>query len=334
MSIVLIRGDGIAAHCSAYLLARAGLRPVLEAPDRPKIPAIMLSETTQKLLQDIFERADLFRGLPRIRKRIVDWGANARRLVLPHSAVVVSEPALLNRIRQAPPSSDGNHLERADWTIFTSRPLPANSTERHFGSRHATASAVKLKDGSDSEACWVESVDEGWLFLLPDGAGKGWLLSVGGSSESLLAASRTVAEQIAETDVSRGEFPSHPRISDPLCEAGWLACGTAALGFDPLCGDGAGHAAREAILGSAVIRAVASGADATPLVEHYKARLLAGFNRHLEVCQEFYRAGSRGPWWDQELYALQRGLDWCGSRLAAAPAFRYRLNGFVLEALA
>jgi 2-polyprenyl-6-methoxyphenol hydroxylase-like FAD-dependent oxidoreductase len=290
----------------------------------------MLGEATQRLLSDIFDRTGLFDGLPRIRKRIVAWGANSEPLALPHEAIVLSEQQLLDRIQ---PQFTGDHERRGRetaWTIFSSRPLPQPAHENHFGSRLAEASEVKLRNGCDAEACWIESLEKGWLFLLP-GGGKAWLLSVGGSAESLLAESRLVARQIADSGKAGGSFPSHPRIADPFCAPGWLACGTAALGFDPLCGDGAGHAAREAILASAVIRAVIEGGDANALIAHYRARLLAGFKRHLEVCQEFYQSGRSGPWWDEQVDASRRGLQWCGSRLESVTNFQYRLNGFSLE---
>jgi hypothetical protein len=329
---VLIRGEGVAACCCAHLLSRAGLPLIVETGDRPRVPAIMLGEATQKLLTDVFDRRDLFDGLPRINKRIVAWGKNSAPIALPHSAVVVSEEGLLDRIQSGLPQPNFSSGREPAWTIFAARPLPPSAEEHHFGSRMASASAVKLKTGCDPGACWVESLDHGWLFLLP-GDDRAWLLSVGDPAETLLAQSRLISDQIAETSASRGTFPSHPRIAEPLCEPGWLACGTAALGFDPLCGDGAGHAVREAILASAVVRAGIDGADVDALIAHYRTRLVAGFKRHLEACREFYQAGHSGPWWDQELNSLDRGLDWCTHQLERAPGFRFRLSGFALEAI-
>lgn len=329
---VLIRGEGVAACCCEHLLGRADIPLIVETAIRPKVPAIMLGEATQKLLADVFDRRDLFDGLPRVNKRIVAWGKNSEPIALPHSAVVASEETLLARIQ-----SDLFRFEAATesqpyWTIFASRPLPRSSEEHHFGSRMAAASAVKMRAGADNEACWIESLNNGWLFLLP-GAGQTWLLSVGDTAEALLARSRLVAEQIVEISRSHGSFPSHPRISEPLCEPGWLACGTGALGFDPLCGDGTGHALREAILASAVVRAAIEGGRVDALVAHYRTRLLAGFKRHLQACRQFYEAGSGGPWWEQELSALDHGLKWCGRQLETAPPFRFRLSGFALEAI-
>jgi hypothetical protein len=290
----------------------------------------MLGEATQKLLADVFDRRDLFDGLPRVNKRVVAWGKNANPVALVHSAVVASEEVLLDRIQSAFPDHTPITGPEPVWTIFASRPLPRLSEEHHFGSRMATASAVSLKTGCEPDACWVESLDHGWLFLLPGAAGA-WLLSVGDPADALLERSRLIAEQITGSSGSAGSFPSHPRIADPLCQPGWLACGTAALGFDPLCGDGTGHAIREAILAAAVVRAGIEGADVDALVAHYRNRLVAGFRRHLEACREFYQAGRSGPWWDQELNSLDRGLEWCGRQLETAPRFRFRLSGFALE---
>ena len=329
-SSVLISGEGVAASCCGHLLTKAGLAVDAQTGGRPRVPAIMLGDAAQKLLADVFERQDLFNGLPRIRKRIVAWGRNAEPLPLPHSAVVVSENALLGRIQSKLPDLKTCPDRDVAWTIFASRPLPPPAEDHHFGSRLAIASPVALKPGTESDACWIESLDEGWLFLLPSDE-QAWLLSVGGPPDALLARSRLIAGQIDEIRNGGGSFPSHPRIAEPLCEPGWLACGTAALGFDPLCGDGTGHAVREAILASAVVRAAIGGADARALIAHYQTRLVAGFKRHLENCCEFYAAGRSGPWWDEELSALDKGLAWCNRQLESATRFRFRLNGFALE---
>jgi hypothetical protein len=328
---VLIRGEGVAASCCARLLDRAGLPLAFEAVNRPKLPAIMLSDATQKLLGDVFERGDLFQGLPRISKRVVLWGARSEPLSFPHSAVVISEQKLLNRIQPQSPHLACEKAGEPAWTIHSARPLPESAVEHHFGSRMATASPVKLIAGCDTEACWVESVDSGWLFLLPGGVESAWLLSVGDAVDALLAKSRLVAGQIGEIGLAGGRFPAHPRIADPLCGTGWLACGTGAMGFDPLCGDGTGHATREAILGAAVVHAVSDGANVDHVTAHYRSRLLAGFKRHLDVCREFYTAGQCGPWWERELEELYQGLEWCNDQLAGTTGFIYRLNGFALE---
>jgi hypothetical protein len=333
MSAVLILGEGIAGSCCSRLLGEAGVAIAIEALRRPKLPAIMLGETTQKLLSDVFNREDLFTGFPRISKRVVLWGPKAEAVTLPHSAVVVSEKELLDRIHSGYEVRETAKPDSPDWTVFASSPLPPSATEHHFGSRLANASAVTLEKSTHAESCWIESLENGWLFLLPAPNHSGWLLSVGDSAEALLAASQLIRKQIADFRPSPGTFPSHPRAAFPLAAPGWLACGTAALGFDPLCGDGAGNAVREAILGSAAIRAAMSAGDAEGVAAHYQTRLLGGFKRHVGLCYEFYNSGRSGSWWDQQLDDLNRGLSWCSEHLAGIHGASYRLNGFTLESV-
>jgi hypothetical protein len=326
---VTIRGDGVAAYCCAYLLSKAGIAAELERVDRPRLPAIMLSGHALALIRDVFDNQDLFRDAARVEKRIVAWGPDAKPLALEHSAVVVSEDYLLASL------GHGGNLSGAEprWTIYGSRPMPGSVEEHRFGSRMAAAIPVTLKDSSEPGACWIESLENGWLFLIPIAPRSAWLLAVGGRPTELLARSRVIANQIAEAGDSAGEFPAAPRIVSPLCGPGWLACGTAAMAFDPLCGDGTAHAIREAILASAVIRAVAREGVNDVLLAHYEMRLTAGFLRHLALCRDFYQRGASGEWWERELTSIEEGIAWCNARLKAHREFRYQLRGFELHAL-
>jgi hypothetical protein len=304
----------------------------------------MLNDAALALIRDIFNRPDAFRDAPRIRKRIVAWGKppagdepsegeNRKPLVLDHSAVVVSEQSLLAILGQDLEVGEGAEEPAAgSWTIFAAGPLPEAVTTRRFGSRIASALQVDLREGCDSEACWIESLENGWLFLIPDAPHAGWLLAVGRPAESLLNQSQVIAPVIAKYS-SAGEFPAYPRIVSPLCGPGWLACGTAAMAFDPICGDGTAHAVREAILAAAVIRAVAEGGNERELLAHYEARLTAGFQRHLVLCREFYRTGYGGPWWDAELTSLERGIESFCEATGRQTEFRYQLNGLELRRL-
>ncbi len=325
MTTIAIRGGGMAAQCSANLLARAGFRVSLERTDRPKLPAILLNDASLALIRDIFNRPAAFNDASKIRKRIVAWG-NTEPLILDHSAVVVSEQLLVESLEESFQNQDAE----PDWTIFASRPLPEAVREQRFGSRIASAVHVDLREGCDSSACWIESVEEGWLFLIPNSAEAGWLLAVGAPAGTLLGHSRVIAKEIARLNRS-GEFPAYPRIASPLCASGWLACGTAAIAFDPICGDGTAQAVREAILAAAVIRAIDNGGDEQELLAHYESRLNAGFHRHLTLCRQFYKSGHGGPWWDAELEALERGLESLARDAAGRGEFRYKLDGFELK---
>lgn len=329
MTDVVIRGDGVAACACAHLLRAAGIPACIESVNRPRLPVIMIGEATQALIRDVFSQADLFDGLPRIHNRVVAWGAEPSSLS--HSAVVVSEEALLDRLRPTLSVNEPRQTKNAAWEVLSSPALPPAAPEHHFGSRTAEAVKVHLAPGSDPATCWVEALESGWLFLLPAADGAGWLLSVGTTRDCLLRHSRLVGGRISSVSGPVAQFPAHPRITWPLCGAGWLACGSAALAFDPLCGDGVGYSIRQAILASAAIRAVRDGDNAEEVLKHYQARLLAGFERHLMHCREFYATGHGGPWWQTELDHLVSGLDWCKRQIGRDRKFHYRLVGFDLR---
>jgi hypothetical protein len=370
MASVQVRGDGVAACCCAHLLSQAGFRVYPEPAHqqvgehtgeqvrehtanpahRPPLPAILISDRALDLIRDVFGRRDLLDGQPRVRKRIVAWGRGSEARTFEHSAVVVSGQSLIDAIRPRPPrQNDGDPSEPqppsfeqqpgkegpAHWTIFGSPPLPGHEPGHRFGSRIASAAAVSLRNHCDPAACWIESLETGWLFLIAGDAASGWLLAVGASPESLLGRSRVIAPQIASCLAPVGEFSGCPRIASRLCGKAtdgqaWLACGTAAMALDPLCGDGVAHSIREAILAAAVIRAIGSGGNAAELLSHYEARMIAAFEKHLSLCLEFYRAGHGGEWWDSECRALEQGLEWCRREIGDRTRFQYRLKGFDL----
>jgi hypothetical protein len=192
---------------------------------------------------------------------------------------------------------------------------------------------VELSDTAEQDACWAESLSNGWLFLIANAPGSGWLLSVGLHPESLLDQSTMIRSRVARAHAPTARFPAAPRLVAPLGGRGWIACGTAAMAFDPLCGDGTAHAVREAILASAVIQAATRGEDVDALLNHYETRLTSGFHRHLIHCLQYYAAGRGGPWWESEAGAVARGIHWCAGRLGADPKFRFRLNGLQLEVI-
>ena len=329
--VVAVRGTGVAAACGQALLGAAGVEVQREVTDRPRVPAVMLSLATQALLADIFQRPALFDGLWRIERRIVAWGSQPVA-DLPHSAIVVSERELLHRLENRLEPGNGLPVEPGlpSWTIHTNR-LAEGEVTHDFGTRVATATHVRLSAKADARACLMESLEFGWLFLLPENGQTAWLLSAGGPAETLLGESRLVRLSVGEPIATGRSFPAHPRIVDPLSGVDWLACGSAALGFDPLCGDGTGHAVREALLACAVIRASESSALGEALMWEYRLRLWAGFGRHLELCRQFYSTGGQGEWWQLQRDGLNRGLRWLSARNSPCELGRFRLNGFNLE---
>ncbi len=333
---ISIRGGGVAAHCCEGLLAQLGLASRREAALPSKAPAILLGAGAVHLLRQCLEAPSLLADARRVRRRIVVWGGAEPR-VLPHEALVLSGGELHAALEAiAPPRMAREELLSPPFSIHTEAPFPEEHLHR-FGERHGAALAVALRHEDDEGACWIEAVDTGWLFMIPSGPRRGWLLCVGGEPEDLLAQSRHLAPRITPGELPPTRFETAPRMRTRLSGPGWLACGTQAIAFDPLCGDGTAQAAREASLAAAVVHALATKArdeaEARCYLDHFHSMLLASLRRHLREAAQFYATGGQGPWWQAQLETTRQGFDWCSAQLATFAEPRYRLEGLTLTAI-
>ena len=322
--IVGIRGSGIAATTCAHLLHGAGLRVASEAAHRTPVPTILLSDPALALLRDVFGRPGLFADSPRIKRRVIAWGGAP--VAVPHSAALVSEEAVQAALASDKPAAGPVPI---DFSIHAALPQPSGKM-RIFGDRNAVAAKIRLRDPACAQEGRVEAVSDGWLFLVPAGTGEGWLLGVGGPLDDLLAQSGLIAPVVDAVGAASMPFLAAPRLHLPLCGDDWLACGTAALGFDPLCGDGTAQSVREAILASAVLIGIAEGGDRAALLTHYQSMLIAAMRRHLALCAQFYASGGTGDWWRAQHDALMDGHRWCTGLLAKMPEPAFVLDGFRL----
>ncbi|QGP78847.1 hypothetical protein [Sphingobium sp. CAP-1] len=323
MKHIAIRGSGIAARGCAHILTGVGLRVAIEDTHRPSVPTIMLSDPALGLIRSVFDRPDLFCDRPRIRRRLVAWGGPA--VTVPHGATLTSEAGVQAALPVSSEPIDGP----TDFTIHAAPPLPLGEM-RIFGERHAIAAQIRLRDPAGAEEARIEAVADGWLYLVPGQAGTGWLLGVGGPIDALLGQSVLIAPVVDAMGAATTPFLAVPRLHLPLYGADWLACGSAALGFDPICGDGAAQSVREAILAAAVVTAIAEGGDREELLSHYQAMLIAAMRRHLLLCAQFYANGGGGDWWRAQHDALMDGHRYCTALLAKLPEPRFLLDGFRL----
>jgi hypothetical protein len=319
---VHIEGGGVAALCCARLLRDAGLRVSGRRASRRAVPVVMLGRAAQALIRDVFGPEDLLGEQPAVRRRVVCWG-DGEPVVLPHSAMIVSE-ARLFRALEGRPTPEGD--EAADFVIRTAAPHPSLAA-RAFGSRQGLTAPVRLRNAADADCCFMEATATGWLFVVPGGGHDAWLLGVGAPLDELLAQSRLVAPLIELSGSPSQPFDMTPRLADPVCGPGWLAAGSASIAFDPICGDGTAQAIRQAVLASATIVALAQGGSSAALLGHYRAMLTATMRRHLTLSHQYYATGGASAWWRDQVEALQQGHALCTSRLAAAPAPAFALAG-------
>jgi hypothetical protein len=326
---VVIEGDGIAAVCCARLLSDAGILCIVDRTPRPKLAAVLLGEQSQYLLRDLFpadELGDIFAGFPRIRRRIVRWGAPGPPLNLAHHGVVVSEEELLRRLWLRVPNHRGHTAAEGAWRIFSSRGSAPTLAELICGHRQAQISRVQLRDDAEPESCWTESVSNGWLFLLSLGKAEANLICVAEDVDRALGESTLIRNRIHRRSTVSAKAMASPRILQPLASETWLACGTAALSFDPLCGEGTGNAVREAYLAAAVVRAAIDGGNSANLTYHYQTRLTQGFLRHLQICHTFYSSGGVDSFWMSETEAINEGLRKVETMLGKVSTPQYSLQ--------
>lgn len=327
MSVLIpVEGDGIASVCVARLLRDADIPCLSERQQRPKVAAILLSHATQHLLRTIFPTTttqdDVFDGFLPIRQRIVLWGDAKEAVTLPHVGLVAPEDVLLKRLwNQIDSCNEKPVAAPFQWQIRT---LATQSVMR-FGHRHAHIAAAQLRSSAPDNTCWVESVHDGWLFLLPLGEARATLMAVGNEPNALLQNSRLISNQLDSVSSVSALIPAAPQLATVLAKPGGIACGSAAMNFDPLCGEGAGNAVREAFLAVAIVRASLQGHPVDALIKHYEDRLRLGFARHLEICLQFYQSGGTGTFWKEQVDALHQGMPHLTALLSQAQAPRYRL---------
>lgn len=325
---VLLRGQGVAVSTAAHLLGRAGIPLLREPGARNAVPAILLSDAALALLRDVFSQPSLFADKPRIERRVVAWG-DATPVSMPHGGAVVSQNDLAQALDDLPDTNPAPTDGQASLILHAMVPFPAPALRR-FGCRQSTAVPVRLAAEAAERTCWIESVTTGWLFLIPEGTGAAWLLAIGDVPEALLARSTLVAPLIERLGATGPAFDTSPRMVERLAGEGWLAFGTAALAFDPICGDGTAQAVREGILASGVVTALARGEDPLALAIHHHSILLASMRRHLQLALPFYASGGTSGWWREQFAATREGYDWCTAQLGQLPEPRFAIHGFDL----
>jgi hypothetical protein len=304
--------------------------------------AILLGTQTQLLLRDIFQGENFSVQCHRIVRRTVLWGEATSPVTLPHQGLVVSERFLLDQLWPLVPHCKQEaqmtpDRERFSFSLHTTPPGDDSSDQFVFGERNAQVRRVSLRSSTHNDECMIESTPHGWLFLLPAADGLASLISVSidASLPEQLGASRLITDAVDSLLPSQETaiFSCAPRLAHALASESWLRCGSAAMSFDPVCGEGAGNALRESFLAAAVIHAMLSGEPIERLMTHYSSRLIAGFLRHLEHCRSFYATGGSHEFWRTELAALEDGIVRVRSLLSNMPPASYRLDGFRLKGL-
>jgi flavin-dependent dehydrogenase len=234
-----------------------------------------------------------------------------------------------------------------DWHIYANsgpRQDVNNSTvlpARKFGQRYAMSIEVMLSDDSSCQTSFIEATPGGWLFLAPIARGRAVLQAVvpekpteiDQTTRELLAHTKELKRIVQKVVGGTAMFECAPKKTIKMDGATWLATGTAACSYDPLCGDGAGYAMRAAILAAAVLEGIDRGGSKESLLSYYKLRLTYAFYTHVRSCLSIYSAANLNESWREELTRMAQGLCEVEQELSSMTTNPYRLNGFELMPL-
>ena len=315
---VIVRGSGVAALTIARLLDIQGWSVRLEQGAPARRLCLLLSETTAGLLAALWNDPLLLAGAHRIRERAVSWGpaSEADTVAAPGVAISANELArrLAASLRLAPASADD--VSDAAW-IVDARPDSSETTGaakpmRTFGHRHAWVAQAMLRAASRSDLCVIETVRDGWVFLLPAGTGRASLQFVSIPSitpppapNEAVAATRTIRKAIDGIGEWSDPMPCMPRARLPPACPGRISIGEAALGFDPISGDGVGHALRGTVLAAMSLHAIANGTPIAECLDGYASTLRRAMAHHLKTCLGLY-GDAQG--WHDEVGAMAAGV--------------------------
>jgi flavin-dependent dehydrogenase len=361
----LIIGSGIAGLTCAKLLSRHGWKVNVHDLYSSSPQVLLLNKTTCDLLLDIWQTSDnIFAGSSNVIKEYkIRWGTQEMPSIIKEPSVVIRKDRFIERLieklidEQNVLLTINNPCDYAKlldyeklckvmhhfrWTIDAtgraSSLAKAVGSARHysFGRRSIISTEVEMKNATNKETIWLETIDEGWVFLAPLEGDKGVLqlmLPVNQHQScyfplDYIKNTKTIKFQVSHPIGYVSAFEACPRITEPLCGSNWIAVGDAAASFDPLSGEGIGYAIREAILATAIIKGISSGLSEDGCLRHYSRRLHNTFSNHLKECYSYYSKAFHSKAWNEEIECMS---ELPSSIFSSNNALNYRIHGFDLE---
>jgi flavin-dependent dehydrogenase len=351
---VVVTGSGVAGLTAARLLLQRGYDVTLRANRSGAGPAIVLKDDTLRLLQRVWDLSeDAPAPVHRISERAVHAAAHSASL--PELAWSLDAGALqehlLRHLRahgarvscgseanpEAAPRAAGGEVWHIDATGRSGAATRARqgTTRVSCGRRAIVASRGSLRDPALAGRCVFEAVPQGWLFaaavdrsqvtvqlMLPAPHG-----SPAAVLHEAVAASVFARETLLTIDPEVSTWDAAPAFDDPWPTPRTIRVGDAVMAFDPICGDGTGHAIRGALLAAAAVDATERGGDAAGVRRHYVARLRLAWAGHLRTCCRVYASLDAGGLWTGEIARMSGVLSTSAAWVPAAEALRFRLLG-------
>jgi hypothetical protein len=312
-----VSGSGVTALTCARLLGVQGWQIEHDPGGEARPVHLLLGQATANLLAALWSDPALLRGAHRIRERAVYW--NRGKAVAPVAApgLVMAADELVRRLASRATIATSSRGSAPGWIVSAQAPQAGASSPamREIGRRHAWIAHATLAQAALRDRCLMESIDDGWLFLLPVGAGNADLQYVSLPSDAPPPAPEFVIEKTtmirqALSGIApwRRPIACMPKVHLAPARRGVLAVGEGALAFDPISGDGVGHALRSVVLAATTLDAMATGRPVGDCLNDYAATLHRAMAHHLRICLDLYDNTMFGPGWRSECDAMRAAL--------------------------
>ncbi|MGH3925207.1 MAG: hypothetical protein ACRDTT_20495, partial [Pseudonocardiaceae bacterium] len=255
MSEIVVAGRGLTALTCALLLARQGSEVRILGPETAGRRWLVLPETVAELLCEVWGAdAGVLDTAWAEQGRYVRWGEHERRYVAAPSRTL-DGTALNQRLaaylarncgdqvrfdhkRDLP----GNPISRGRGTggrwYITATPAPDAARFGVVGRRHIIAAEAKLTPTCESSTCFMETADQGWVYLAPVDKELALVQAMvpGPVHDPLGLLCRLLDQtglgaQLAELPARASAIRAAPGLLAPPCGPGWLAVGAAAVQF-------------------------------------------------------------------------------------------------------
>lgn len=332
-----IVGSGIAAATCALLGAQQGFAVCFDSVGVPPERIVSVPRATVDLIEEL-TGVSIARTLPSrtVTTRRVAWESRDVSS-MPIDALVFDAGALAREI--------GDHFllhageaqhdhEPVHWTIVAQGRQPG-AGRITAGERQAISGWIASLPGFDEAETVVACTPQAWVFAAPHPVAGIALTAVYPPWPGAIAVDHVLEEAIdflwpgfgprVERPTARGVLAA-PSLEPGCAVPGRLAAGEAAIGFDPLRGDGVGNAVRGALLAQSVIAAIAGGADEASCLAHYSARLAHAFAEHVQTCSAHYSRAWNAAIWSGEVALMSA----CAARLTPSHPLGLRLEGRAL----
>lgn len=309
--VININGNGVAAIAAAAVLSKFDA-PAWLADSKVESRLVTLNRPTQELIIDLFGAETLIGFLP-CGGRLVEWDLAGEHAYIDDGSIITTLDVLLNRMREQisiceEKSSEGGRLKinaggrNSNSCLVAPPPLRTCYWNHLEVSKPPSLLPYQLGQR-------IKAGKYGWTFCAerPDGT---WFAQVTTLSNEFEVASNLLADAFESSSIGTipkpdGWINTAPALGSVSLSSDELRTGDAAVTYDPLCGDGCGHAIRSGVMAAAIVlRSREYFEEYGKLLDWYRSRLRSSYVQHLDACANLYGRSPFAKHWENYIENL------------------------------